>query len=131
MVFKNNNPEFYLGLIVVAAISFFVGSFFAGNTGAVISIESSIDVDGAEPGFFEISPGSIAKDFSASISKNTKGWGIYSADVVNGEPVPKSYVPVYHTTYGDLSGFALGPGKYVALVDGWPGADVVVYYKVE
>ncbi len=131
MVFNKNNPEFYFALIVVAAISFFIGSFFASSTGAVTSVKSAITVEGSEPGFFEVSKGQIAKHFSASISRNTKGWGIYSADMIDGKPVPRSYIPVYHTTYGDVSGFALGPGKYVALVDGWPGADVVVYYKVE
>ncbi|MBN1644566.1 hypothetical protein JW851_00805 [Candidatus Woesearchaeota archaeon] len=130
-MFKNNNPAFYFGLILLATFGLFVGSFFASNTGAITSVGASITREGVVAGFFEVPQGNIAKDFSAEVSKSTKGWGFYNAELVDGVPVPNSYMPIYHTTYGSLSGFALGPGKYVAMVDGWPGADVKVYYKLE
>ncbi len=131
MVFKNNNPSFYFGLILLATFGLFIGSFFVSNTGALTSVGASISREGVVVGYFEIEQGQIARDFSAAVSRNTKGWGIYNAKIVNGQAVARSYIPIYHTTYGDLSGFALGAGQYVTMVDGWPGADVKVYYNIE
>jgi roadblock/LC7 domain-containing protein len=131
MVFKNNNPSFYFGLILLATFGLFIGSFFVSTTGAFTSVGASITREGIVTGFFEVQQGEIAREFSASVSRNTKGWGIYHAEIINGQAVAKSYTPIYHTTYGDLTGFALGKGQYVTMVDGWPGADVTVYYKVE
>jgi len=130
-VFKKNTHEFFLALIVVAAVSFLVGSMFTSNTGAVTSVSSSIDEFGPSAGYFEVPSGSVAGDFRSVMSDQGKAWGIYRAEMINGKYVPESYDPLYHTTFGDVSGFKLGPGKYMVLVDGWKGAEVDVYYTLE
>jgi hypothetical protein len=132
-VLKEAKPEFFFMLIVVAAISFFVGSLFTSNTGALTSVQSSItDSDlGPSKGYFEVPEKRIAKDFSSVISRATKGWGIYPVELVMRVPVPTTYSPVYHTAYGDLSNLKLLPGKYAVMVDGWEGAETTVYYTVE
>lgn len=131
MVLKNNNPSFYFGLILIATFALFIGTFLVNTTGAVTSVGSAITQEGVVGDLIEVPEGSIAVKFSSTVTKNTKGWGIYRADVINGIPAPKSYDPVYHTTFGDISNLMLVPGQYVVLVDGWPGAEVKVYFTLE
>ncbi|MBD3361196.1 hypothetical protein GF358_00200 [Candidatus Woesearchaeota archaeon] len=132
MVLKNNNPAFYFGLILIATFALFLGTFLVNTTGSVISVGSAITSEGVVGDLIEVPAGKIAKDFSSAVSANTKGWGIYPAEVVNGMPVPESYDPLYHTTFGyDISQLTLYPGQYVVLADGWPGAEIEVFFTLE